>query len=63
VRKRHHVVSEGYLRSFADGKRILLCDKSTRQAKLVGTRDTFVIKHFNTDPGEAPAQASGASRR
>ncbi len=48
MRKRHHVVSEGYLRFFADGRRILLCEKFARTAKVVGTGDAFVSKHFNT---------------
>src|SRR5690349_3262968 len=53
-RRRHHLVSRGYLRNFADGERVLLCSKATRTGKLVGTRDTFVESHFGsvlTDTG------------
>lgn len=54
MRKRHHIVSRGYLRFFAEGERILLCDKTTRAAKPVGTADAFVRSRFNgylTDNG------------
>ncbi len=48
ARRRHHVVSRGYQRFFADGERVLLIDKNTRTYKEVGTRDTFVEAHFNS---------------
>jgi hypothetical protein len=53
MRKRHHVVSEGYLRFFADGDgRLLACDKTpidgAPRLRLVGTRDLFVRKHFSS---------------
>ena len=49
------MVSAGYLRLFADGERIRLIDKSSRQAlpNLVGVKDTFVRSHFNSiRPGQ-----------
>ncbi|MEX2551804.1 MAG: DUF4238 domain-containing protein [Actinomycetota bacterium] len=52
VRSRHHVVSQGFMRFFADGKRVLLCDKteptSGWQVRLAGTSDVFVRDHFNS---------------
>jgi hypothetical protein len=48
MRRRHHVVSRGYQRFFADGERILLCDKATRTARSVGTADAFVQGRFNS---------------
>lgn len=47
-RKRHHIVSRGYQRLFADGERIHLIDKSTLKYKPAGTRDAFWRKHFNS---------------
>lgn len=44
---RHHVVSQGYMRNFADGPRIRLIDKRTEASKVVGIRDAFVEKGFN----------------
>lgn len=46
--KRHHVVSRGYQRFFADGERIKLVTKATRHARIVGTGDAFVRDHFNS---------------
>lgn len=45
--RRHHVVSQGYQRLFADGKRIRLVWKDSGQSKLVGTRDAFVERGFH----------------
>ena len=46
--RRHHVVSRGYLRHFADGEQLRLITKADRSDRLAGTRDTFVVKGFNT---------------
>jgi hypothetical protein len=48
ARHRHHVVSRGFQRFFAQGERLLLIDKRTRTYKEVGTRGTFVESHFNS---------------
>jgi hypothetical protein len=52
MRERHHVVSQGYLRFFADGKILTLCDKVPREGaprvRRVGTRDVFVRSHFSS---------------
>jgi hypothetical protein len=52
ARKRHHIVSRGYQRLFADGERILLCDKvppsTGRRIRPAGTADAFVRKHFSS---------------
>jgi len=45
---RHHVVSRGYQRLFADGEQIRRVEKTTRRAIIVGTRDAFVERHFNS---------------
>lgn len=45
--RRHHVVSKGYQRSFADGERILLVDKVTEEGRPVGVNDSFVRRGFN----------------
>lgn len=51
-RKRHHVVSRGYQRFFADGERIVLCSKAQRSGirriREVGTADNFVRKNFSS---------------
>lgn len=46
--RRHHVVSRGYLRAFAEGERTLLCDIERGAASLVGIRDVFVYARFNS---------------
>ncbi len=52
MRKRHHIVSRGYQRFFADGDRIRVTDKAVlagrtrRLPEPIGTRDAFVRKHF-----------------
>jgi len=50
--KRHHVVSEGYLRFFAAGKHVTLCDKVPREGtprlRSAGTKDVFVRSHFSS---------------
>ncbi|MCU1499305.1 MAG: hypothetical protein JWM47_3258 [Acidimicrobiales bacterium] len=52
VKKRHHVVSRGYQRFFAEGEQVLLIDKvpaaGRRRVRLAGTRDVFVRDHFNS---------------
>lgn len=46
--RRHHVVSKGYQRGFADSDdRILLVDKVTGEARPVSVRDSFVRRGFN----------------
>jgi hypothetical protein len=50
---RHHVVSRGYQRFFAQGERVLLIDKRSRTYKEVGTRATFVESNFNSWRTEA----------
>jgi hypothetical protein len=52
ARRRHHVVSRGYQRFFADGERVLLIDKLRRTYKEVGTADCFVEDHFNSWIGD-----------
>ena len=47
-RKRHHVVSRGYLRFFADGELLQLIDKESHTYKTAGTRTVFVRLHFNS---------------
>jgi hypothetical protein len=46
--RRPHVVSEGYLRNFADGKSITVVPTATRLAKEISTKDTFVRSNFLT---------------
>jgi hypothetical protein len=47
--KNHHVVSRGYLRFFADGKRASYIDRRDRSFKrYVGIRDMFVETRFNS---------------
>ena len=46
--RRPHVVSEGYLRNFADGKWITVVPTATRMAKNISTKDTFVRSNFLT---------------
>jgi hypothetical protein len=50
--RRHHVVSRGYLRHFADGEQLRLITKADRTERLAGTRDTFVVKGFNAARSE-----------
>ncbi len=48
-RERHHVVSRGYLRLFADGERVCLVDKTTRTfRRFTSTRGVFVESQFNS---------------
>ena len=51
-RSRHHVVSRGYQRFFADGERVSLIDKVPRpgvpRCRPAGTKDVFVRSHFNS---------------
>jgi hypothetical protein len=48
TRRRHHVVSRGYQRFFAEGERVLLIDKMAGTFTEAGTRHTFVATHFNS---------------
>ena len=49
---RHHIVSRGYQRFFADGELVLLCDKTRPargpQVRPAGTSSVFVAEHFNS---------------
>lgn len=47
-RARHHILSRGYQRFFADGDQIRLIWKNERRDRLVGTRDAFVVEHFGS---------------
>lgn len=46
--RRHHVISSGYQRGWADGKRLMLVDKEPRWARMVGVKDAFVEAGFNS---------------
>jgi hypothetical protein len=48
TRKHHHVVSRGYQRLFASGEQLLYIDWVAKTFKLIGTRDAFAEKHFNS---------------
>ena len=45
---RHHVVSRGYQRFFAEGELLRLITKEPVRSKVVGTRDAFVERGFNS---------------
>ncbi len=51
-RQRHHVVSRGFQRFFAEGERVLLIDKAPStgvpRVRPAGTRDVFVRKDFSS---------------
>lgn len=51
-RHRHHIVSRGFQRFFADGEVVLLCDKlqppGRPRVRPAGTRDVFVREHFSS---------------
>jgi len=51
-RRRHHVVSRGYQRFFAEGEHVLLIDKEPVEGRprvrRAGTRDVFVRDNFNS---------------
>ena len=44
--RRPHVVPAGYQRNFADGERIKIIEKATKNERTVGVRDNFVASHF-----------------
>jgi hypothetical protein len=46
--KRHHVISAGYQRAWADGGRILYVDKRAETGWLVGVKDAFVAPNLLT---------------
>jgi hypothetical protein len=56
-RKRHHLVSRGYLKAWTDRDgRISYIDKVTQSVKLIGTKDAFVAPKFLTlDRGDGPS--------
>jgi hypothetical protein len=51
-RKHHHIVSQGYQRFFAEGRRVQLCDKAAvpgrRRVRPAGTRDVFAERDFSS---------------
>jgi hypothetical protein len=46
--RRHHVVSAGYQRHFADGELIRLWRKVSNTSKVIGVKDNFKRKGFNS---------------
>jgi hypothetical protein len=58
--QRHHLVSQGYLRAWADpgGRRVALLDKANLTARPVGVADVFVARNlltFKTPAGPSDA--------
>ena len=52
VSHRHHLVSRGYQRFFADGEQLRLIDMRSHTYRQAGTRDVFVEANFNSWQGE-----------
>lgn len=48
VSHRHHLVSRGYQRFFADGEQVRLIDMSSHTYRSAGTADVFVEANFNS---------------